>query len=142
MRALIHGTRVCQIEAQEFVVASPLEWVDCDGTVTTQHSYVGGQFRPPQPSEFHAWNGSAWAIPPENQAAADAAVAAAVRNATDSAERAQVKADAQIQSDLNLTPAQRLAGINALFPGMNQAQRDFFARLTNISIEAGRKVLR
>ncbi len=24
MRALIHGTRVCQIEAQEFVVASPL----------------------------------------------------------------------------------------------------------------------
>lgn len=70
MRALISGTRVCQIEAQDFPVAAPMHWVDCDDTVTTRHTFDGTQFIPPQPSEFHEWTGSAWEIPASKQKAA------------------------------------------------------------------------
>ncbi len=136
MRALIHGTRVCQIEAQEFVVASPLRWVECDGTVTTQHSYVGGQFRPPQPSEFHAWDGSAWAIPPANQAAADAAAVVAARAATDSAECITDKADAQIMADMNATKNQTNTAINNAFT--DPAQATIIRRLAALVKHAAR----
>lgn len=62
-KALVHGTRVCQIEDQEFPVAPPLRWIDCDDAVTTSHTFDGEQFIPPRPSEFHEWTGAAWDIP-------------------------------------------------------------------------------
>lgn len=67
MKALVHGNRVCEIAAEEFPVAAPLAWVDCDGTVTTSHAYIDGVFRAPQPSRYHEWNGTAWEIPTENE---------------------------------------------------------------------------
>lgn len=50
-RALIHGTRVCEIKnpGEEFPVAPELRWVDCADDVTTQHTYTGGVFTPPPP---------------------------------------------------------------------------------------------
>jgi hypothetical protein len=47
MKALIHDTRVCQIEEETFPVHRDLVWVDCDETITLEHTYVGGQFVDP-----------------------------------------------------------------------------------------------
>jgi len=47
MKALIQGTRVCQIEAELFEVHPDLVWVDCSDSITTQHTYVDAQFVEP-----------------------------------------------------------------------------------------------
>lgn len=70
MKALVHGTRVCEVAAEEFPVAHPLQWIDCDESVTPQHTFDGVRFIPPQPSAFHEWDGAAWVVPPANQTAA------------------------------------------------------------------------
>ena len=64
MKALVHGTRVCEVAAEEFPVAHPLQWIDCDESVTPQHTFDGVRFIPPQPSAFHEWDGAAWVVPP------------------------------------------------------------------------------
>ena len=47
MKALIHGTRVCQIESEPFEVHPDLIWVDCSDSITDRHAYVDGQFVEP-----------------------------------------------------------------------------------------------
>lgn len=47
MKALVHGSRVCQIAAEPFPVAPAMTWVECDETITTSHTYVDGAFVPP-----------------------------------------------------------------------------------------------
>ena len=50
MKALIHGTRVCQIEedADVFPVLSGMQWVDCDSSIKVDHhTYVDGSFVAP-----------------------------------------------------------------------------------------------
>lgn len=50
MKALIDGSRVCQVAENEFPVAPPLFWVDApDGIVPDSHTYVDGQFVEPAP---------------------------------------------------------------------------------------------
>ena len=57
MKALIQGTRVCQIEAEPFEVHSDLVWVDCSDSITTDHTYADGQFiDPPQWAADYKWN--------------------------------------------------------------------------------------
>lgn len=50
MKALIDPNQeglVIQVEQQDFEVASPLYWVDCDDTITAyQYIYVNGSFEP------------------------------------------------------------------------------------------------
>lgn len=43
-KALIQGTRICQIEdvGNEFEVTDELQWVDVDDTTTTKDKYVDG----------------------------------------------------------------------------------------------------
>ncbi len=60
MKALIltGDSRVCQIEEDEsvFPVHSSLRWIDCDDTVTTNHTYVDGQFVDPvEWSDEYQW---------------------------------------------------------------------------------------
>lgn len=53
MKALIspnENNRVCQIEATEFEVAEPLHWVDCPDNMTTEWTYIDGQFIEPAPA--------------------------------------------------------------------------------------------
>jgi hypothetical protein len=47
MKALIYETRVCQVEEQDFPVATPFYWVACPDDVTTQWTYVDGVFVAP-----------------------------------------------------------------------------------------------
>lgn len=49
MKALIHGTRVCQIEEKEFPVHPSLQWIDCPIEVKPEWIYENGQFLPPAP---------------------------------------------------------------------------------------------
>jgi len=57
MKALIHGTRVCQIEDEPFEVHADLVWIDCDETITARHTYVDGNFvDPPEWSDSYKWN--------------------------------------------------------------------------------------
>jgi len=63
MKALVHGSRVCEIAAEAFPVAAPLTWVDCDETVTTQHTFDGKRFIAPQPSKWHELVDGQWVIP-------------------------------------------------------------------------------
>jgi len=42
-KALIHGTRICQIEDTEFPVSADLSWVDVADNTTTQDTYVDGK---------------------------------------------------------------------------------------------------
>jgi hypothetical protein len=57
MKALIRGTRVCQIESEPFEVHLDLVWVDCSDSITTQHTYVDGQFvEPVEWSQEWHWN--------------------------------------------------------------------------------------
>lgn len=74
MKALVHGSRICETAADTFPVAAPLAWVDCDETVTTAHEYADGGFRPPRPSSDHEWDGVAWAVPAERAATVHNAV--------------------------------------------------------------------
>ena len=52
MKALIltGDSRVCQIEEDEniFAVHSSMQWIDCDNTITTNHTYVDGAFVEPR----------------------------------------------------------------------------------------------
>ncbi len=50
MKALIQGTRVCEIKNEEYKVHPSLKWVDVDDTITTRHTYVNGVFIPPAPA--------------------------------------------------------------------------------------------
>ena len=48
------GFRVAQVEQEEFPVAPPLFWVDCDESITAEMAYVDGvfvDFNPVPPSE-------------------------------------------------------------------------------------------
>ena len=57
MKALVQGTRVCQIEAEPFEVHSDLVWVDCDETITDRHTYADGAFvDPPEWAANYKWN--------------------------------------------------------------------------------------
>lgn len=55
MKALIDPRfdRVCQIEENDFPVAEPLFWTECPDDITTQWTYVDGEFLPyiPQPEQ-------------------------------------------------------------------------------------------
>ena len=42
MKALIHGTRICDVVTTEFPVNSDLVWVDVADDTTTQDTYVDG----------------------------------------------------------------------------------------------------
>ncbi len=89
MNALIHGDRVCQIEAETFPVHSDLVWVDCGENITTDHIYVDGNFiAPPEWSAEYRWrelrghrdamlSSSDWTQMPDSSA--DAAVWATYR---------------------------------------------------------------
>ena len=62
MKALVEQSgRVAQIEADgdEFPVHKSLSWVDCDGTVTTEHTYDGAVFVAPvvpdPPTALELW---------------------------------------------------------------------------------------
>lgn len=47
LKALIHGTRVCEVAAQEFPVAPPLHWLDCpDDIVADRFTLEDGDFKP------------------------------------------------------------------------------------------------
>jgi hypothetical protein len=59
MKALIspleqreRGVRVAQVEQEEFPVAPPLFWVDCDDTVHADMIYVDEVFVEPAPEPF------------------------------------------------------------------------------------------
>lgn len=56
MKALVQGSRVCQVENEPFPVAAPLAWIDCDDTVTTAHTYENGKFVPPAPPSAESSN--------------------------------------------------------------------------------------
>lgn len=53
MKALVHGSRVCQVEQDEFPVAKPLRWVSCpDDAKPETHYFDGSQvvaIPPPPP---------------------------------------------------------------------------------------------
>ena len=94
---------------------------------------------PQRPSSFHSWDGARWVL---DQPAKDAVDAKRQREADDEVERAANKADAQIQSDLNMTIAEVGTLIDTLFAGWTAPQRLFMKRLTRIVLAAARKVLR
>ena len=48
MKALILNNQVVQLSETEFEVAPTLQWVDCDNTITTDHTYENGNFIAPQ----------------------------------------------------------------------------------------------
>ena len=43
MKALIDGTRICQISEKIFPVSPPLKWVDVPDDTTTWDTYVNGK---------------------------------------------------------------------------------------------------
>lgn len=55
MQALIspnENNRICQVEEQDFPVAEPLYWVDCPNDITTDWTYVDGQYIAPIAQEY------------------------------------------------------------------------------------------
>lgn len=60
----------------------------------------------------------------------------------DEQERQEAKVDAQIQSDLNMTPADVNSTVDTLFAGFTAPQRAFLKRLVRMVLAAARKVLR
>ena len=48
MKALILNNQVVQLSETEFEVAPTLQWVNCDNTITTEHTYENGNFIAPQ----------------------------------------------------------------------------------------------
>ena len=48
MKALILNNQVVQLSETEFDVAPTLQWVDCDNTITIEHTYENGNFIAPQ----------------------------------------------------------------------------------------------
>eukprot|EP00919_Chromeraceae_sp_WS-2016_P061239 GHVR01145255.1.p2 GENE.GHVR01145255.1~~GHVR01145255.1.p2 ORF type:complete len:102 (-),score=14.47 GHVR01145255.1:125-430(-) len=50
MKALVQGTRICELAVAEFSVHEALEWVDVADDTTTQDTYVDGaviKYAPP-----------------------------------------------------------------------------------------------
>ncbi len=95
------------------------------------------------------WNEQALGPQPDTatlQAAEAAAVAAAeaiqARRETDLTEEQQAKIDAQIQSDLNMTPAEVNSTVDSVFAGFTAGQRTFLKRLVRMVLASARKVLR
>jgi len=60
----------------------------------------------------------------------------------DNEEAAAAKIDAQIQADLNMTPAEVNSTVDTLFAGFTAGQRAFLKRLVRLVLAASRKVLR
>jgi len=57
-RALVHGTRICEIVSpgQEFEVAPALSWVDVADDTTDKDTYEnGGVVHPVQPTALEVW---------------------------------------------------------------------------------------
>ena len=48
MKALILNNQVVELSETEFEVAPTLQWVDCDNTITIEHTYENGNFIAPQ----------------------------------------------------------------------------------------------
>jgi len=48
MKALILNNQVVELSETEFEVAPTLQWVDCDNTITNDHTYENGNFIAPQ----------------------------------------------------------------------------------------------
>lgn len=95
------------------------------------------------------WNEQALGPQPDTatlQAAEAAAVVAAnaiqTRRAADLTEEQQAKLDAQIQSDLNMTPVEVSSTVDSVFAGFTAGQRTFLKRLVRMVLAAARKVLR
>jgi len=82
-RALIKGLAVCQVELQDFPVASSFFWTDCADNVSP---------------ETHQWDGA--------QIVAKPVVQPDPRVALDVAEAAVVQADSQVVTFLNFSPTQ------------------------------------
>ena len=64
------------------------------------------------------------------------------RMEADAAEEQQAKIDAQIQADLNMTPAEVNSTVDTLFAGFTGPQRTFLKRLVRMVLAEARKVLR
>jgi hypothetical protein len=47
MKALILNNKVIEIQENEFEVAPPLKWVECDNTITVEHTYSNNNFISP-----------------------------------------------------------------------------------------------
>jgi len=47
MKALIADNKVIEIAETEFEVNSNWQWVDCDNSITTRHTYEDGTFTAP-----------------------------------------------------------------------------------------------
>tara|TARA_S200002703_G_scaffold39476_1_gene34602 strand:+ start:552 stop:845 length:294 start_codon:yes stop_codon:yes gene_type:complete len=47
MKALILNNKVIEIQKNEFEVAPPLKWVECDNTITVEHTYSNNNFISP-----------------------------------------------------------------------------------------------
>ncbi len=60
----------------------------------------------------------------------------------DEQERQEAKVDAQIQADLNMTPAEVNSAVDTLFAAWTAPQRTFMKRLVRMVLAAARKVLR
>lgn len=71
-----------------------------------------------------------------------AGMAEKARLAADEAERAEAKADSQIASDLNMTPAEIASAIDAVFSTWTAPQKAFMRRLVRMVIATARKALR
>lgn len=57
MKALIspnENNRICQVEVTDFQVAEPLYWIDCHNDITTDWTYVDGQYIAPVAQEYVA----------------------------------------------------------------------------------------
>jgi len=57
MWALIEGSRIAELAVDKFEVSSSLKWVDCDDSITEQHTYEGGAFiepSTPSPDELES----------------------------------------------------------------------------------------
>lgn len=58
MKALTHGTRICEIADAEFPVHPSLEWVDVPDDTTTKDTYVDGavvKYTPPVLDPMVKW---------------------------------------------------------------------------------------
>lgn len=65
-----------------------------------------------------------------------------IRFAADEIERQAAKIDAQILSDMNMTPAEVNSTVDTVFAGFSAAQRTFLKRLVRMVLAAARRVLR
>lgn len=76
------------------------------------------------------------------QAELAAIAALEARKSVDRTEEDQTKLDAQIQSDLNMTPTEVNSTVDTVFSGFTAPQRAFLKRLVRMVLAAARRVLR